>query len=149
MSVLTVIKEVKEIHPESVVLVKIGKFYNAYFRDAYVIAYMFGYKLRDVEKDVKTAGFPESSYKKVIATLENKKIDYMVLDRRNNYDVDEQEEQGNLNKYNEVYNKAKKYFNIMARIENINKYLCDNVKEEKTLEIVRRMEEIIYEQRKV
>ena len=42
MSVLTVIKEVKEIHPESVVLVKIGKFYNAYFRDAYVIAYMFG-----------------------------------------------------------------------------------------------------------
>ena len=145
MSVLTIIKEVKEIHPEVVVLVKIGKFYNVYLKDAYIISYLFGYKLRDMEKDVKSAGFPEVSLKRVIATLENKKIDYMILDRRNNYDADEKFENGNLNKYNEIYNKAKKHFNILARIENINKYLCDNVKEEKTLEIIRRMEQIIYE----
>ena len=145
MSVLTIIKEVKEIHPEVVVLVKIGKFYNVYLKDAYIISYLFGYKLRDMEKDVKSAGFPEVSLKKVIATLENKKIDYMILDRRNNYDADEKFENGNLNKYNEIYNKAKKHFNILARIENISNYLHNNMNKKETLNILKRMEQIIYE----
>ena len=96
MSVLTIIKEVKELHPERVVLVKIGKFYNVYMKDAYIIGYLFGYKLRDMEKDIKSAGFPEVSLKRVLATLENKKIEYMILDRRNNYDVDEKYEIGNI-----------------------------------------------------
>ena len=145
MSVLTIIKEVKEIHPEVVVLVKIGKFYNVYLKDAYIISYLFGYKLRDMEKDVKSAGFPEVSLKRVIATLENKKIDYMILDRRNNYDADEKFENGNLNKYNEIYNKAKKHFNILARIENISNYLHNNMNKKETLNILKRMEKIIYE----
>lgn len=145
MSVLTIIKEVKEIHPEVVVLVKIGKFYNVYLKDAYIISYLFGYKLRDMEKDVKSAGFPEVSLKRVIATLENKKIDYMILDRRNNYDADEKFENGNLNKYNEIYNKAKKHFNILARIENISNYLHNNMNKKETLNILKRMEQIIYE----
>ena len=145
MSVLTIIKEVKEIHPEVVVLVKIGKFYNVYLKDAYIISYLFGYKLRDMEKDVKSAGFPEVSLKKVIAALENKKIDYMILDRRNNYDTDEKFENGNLNKYNEIYNKAKKHFNILARIENISNYLHNNMNKKETLNILKRMEQIIYE----
>ena len=145
MSVLTIIKEVKEIHPEVVVLVKIGKFYNVYLKDAYIISYLFGYKLRDMEKDVKSAGFPEVSLKRVIATLENKKIDYMILDRRNNYDADEKFENGNLNKYNEIYNKAKKHFNILARIENISNYLHNNINKKETINILKRMEQIIYE----
>ncbi len=145
MSVLTIIKEVKEIHPEVVVLVKIGKFYNVYLKDAYIISYLFGYKLRDMEKDVKSAGFPEVSLKRVIATLENKKIDYMILDRRNNYDADGKFENGNLNKYNEIYNKAKKHFNILARIENISNYLHNNMNKKETLNILKRMEQIIYE----
>ena len=145
MSVLTIIKEVKEIHPEVVVLVKIGKFYNVYLKDAYIISYLFGYKLRDMEKDVKSAGFPEVSLKKVIAALENKKIDYMILDRRNNYDTDEKFENGNLNKYNEIYNKANKHFNILARIENISNYLHNNMNKKETLNILKRMEKIIYE----
>ena len=109
------------------------------------ILYLFGYKLRDMEKDVKSAGFPEVSLKKVIAALENKKIDYMILDRRNNYDTDEKVENGNLNKYNEIYNKAKKYFNILARIENISNYLYNNMNKKETLNILKRMEKIIYE----
>ena len=145
MSVLTIIKEVKEIHPEVVVLVKIGKFYNVYLKDAYIISYLFGYKLRDMEKDVKSAGFPEVSLKRVLATLENKKIDYMILDRRNNYDADEKFENGNLNKYNEIYNKAKKHFNILARIENISNYLHNNMNKKETINILKRMEQIIYE----
>ena len=145
MSVLTIIKEVKELHPERVVLVKIGKFYNVYMKDAYIIGYLFGYKLRDMEKDIKSAGFPEVSLKRVLATLENKKIEYMILDRRNNYDVDEKYEIGNINKYNEIYNKAKKIANLQARIENIYQYLNTNINKKEISNILRKMEQTIYE----
>ena len=53
MSVITVMKEIKAIHPEYVSLIKIGKFYNVYLRDAYILSYLFGYKLRDMEQDKK------------------------------------------------------------------------------------------------
>ena len=145
MSVLTIIKEVKELHPERVVLVKIGKFYNVYMKDAYIIGYLFGYKLRDMEKDIKSAGFPEVSLKRVLARLENKKIEYMILDRRNNYDVDEKYEIGNINKYNEIYNKAKKIANLQARIENIYQYLNTNINKKEISNILRKMEQTIYE----
>lgn len=36
MSVVTVIKEVKKIHKEDVVLIKIGNFYHCYGKDAYI-----------------------------------------------------------------------------------------------------------------
>ena len=35
------------------------------------------------------SGFPTSSIKKVEARLENKKINYIVLDRKDNYAVNE------------------------------------------------------------
>ena len=35
MSVITVIQEIKAIHPEYVALVKIGSFYNVYMKEAY------------------------------------------------------------------------------------------------------------------
>lgn len=73
MSVITVMKEIKAIHLEYVSLIKIGKFYNVYLRDAYILSYLFGYKLRDMEQDIKTCGFPEIALNKVISTLENKK----------------------------------------------------------------------------
>ena len=41
MAVLTIIKTIKSIHPESIVLVKIGKFYNVYGRDSYIMYYLF------------------------------------------------------------------------------------------------------------
>lgn len=145
MSVLTIIKEVKELHPERVALVKIGKFYNVYMKDAYIIGYLFGYKLRDMEKGIKSAGFPEVSLKRVLATLENKKIEYMILDRRNNYDVDEKYEIGNINKYNEIYNKAKKIANLQARIENIYQYLNNNINRKDISNILKKMEQTIYE----
>ena len=48
MAIITMIKVIKEIHPESLVLVKVGKFYNAYGKDSYILSYLFGYKLKTV-----------------------------------------------------------------------------------------------------
>ena len=37
MSVITMIKAIKKIHTEDVVLVKIGKFFHTYGKDAYIM----------------------------------------------------------------------------------------------------------------
>ena len=46
MSILNIVKTVKEIHKEEIVFVKIGKFYQVYGKDAYVMSYLFEYKLK-------------------------------------------------------------------------------------------------------
>lgn len=145
MSVITMIKEIKAIHPEYVAIIKIGSFYNVYMKDSYILSYLFGYKLRDCEQDIKTCGFPEMSLKKVISMLEIKKINYLIIDRRNNYDIDEKFEMGNLNKYNEIYNKAKKQSNTKERIDNITKCLYDNIDKKNILNIIKNIEQVMYE----
>ena len=103
------IETIKEIHTKDICLFKIGTFYHAYGRDAYILSYMFGYKIKDLEKKYKECGFPVSAISKVCAKLENNKINYLIIDRRNNYDVDEKEDYKNLNRYAEFYEKANKY----------------------------------------
>ncbi len=55
--------------------------------------------------------FPKNSLNKVIATLENRKINYIIVDRRNNYEVVEKLDNKNLNKYEEIFEMAKKELN--------------------------------------
>ena len=81
ISIITIIKEVKNVHPEDITMVKVGNFYRVYGKDAYIIAYLFKYKISE-ENDIMVSGFPTSSIKKVEARLENKKINYIVLDRK-------------------------------------------------------------------
>ena len=94
-------------------------------------------------------GFPESSIKKVIAKLEEKKINYLILDRRNNYDVDDICDNKNLNAYLKYFEKAKKYINCKMRIDNINDFLIKIMGKEDFKDIINKMEDIINERRKV
>ena len=94
------IKGIKQIHSKDVVLVKIGKFYYCYGKDAYMISYFFDYKLNLVENIIYSCGFPSQSLSKVIAKLENKKISYLIADRRNNYEVEEKKKNKKQNYYN-------------------------------------------------
>ena len=48
MSILNIVKTAKEVHKNDIILVKIGKFYQVYGKDAYVISYFFEYKLKKV-----------------------------------------------------------------------------------------------------
>ena len=41
------------------------------------------------------------------------KINYINVDRRNNYEVDEKSDNKNLNKYDEIFEKAKQYIKII------------------------------------
>ena len=144
MAVITIIKTIKTIHPESIALVKVGKFYNVYGKDSYILSYLFGYRLKEVE-NVSTCGFPVESLHKILNKLENKKINYLLLDRRNNYDVDEILDNKNLNAYTKTYEKAKEYINSKNRVNQINDYLLHNLNNKK---LINEIEKVIEDERR-
>ena len=110
MGIINVVKTIKQIHKNDITIVKNGKFYHIYGKDSYIVSYLFGYKLKDVE-GISVCGFPTNSVNKVIAKLEPNKINYIIIDRKNDYEVEEKSDNKNLNKYLEYYEKAKKYIN--------------------------------------
>ena len=44
--ILNIVKTVKEIYIKDITIVKIGKFYQVYGKDAYIISYFFEYRLK-------------------------------------------------------------------------------------------------------
>lgn len=87
-----------------------GKFYNVYKDDAYILNYLFGYKVLDKRK----SGFPDSSINKVKNELENKKISYQII-----YDDKEPEVKNykNLNNYDKYMKLAMEKIDIKERID--------------------------------
>ena len=74
MSVVNMAKNIKEIHPNDLVIYKVGAFYNSYGKDAYILSYLFEYRIKEVELNISVAGFPKNAISKVIARLEREKI---------------------------------------------------------------------------
>ena len=148
MGVINIVKNAKEIHPEFVLIIRIGKFYYTYEKDSYIISYLCNYKLGKFQ-EISRCGFSLESLNRVIAKLEQNKINYMILDRKHNYDVETKEDNKNLNNYNKIFQKAKKVINLKIRIENINVYLLNNINNKDINNIIRKMEEIINEGRKI
>ena len=89
--------------------------------------------------------FPKTAYNKVISKLENNKINYTILDKRNNYEEEEKSNNKNLNKYVEFYEKAKNEISLKIRIEKIQKYLLET----KDKETIFQIEKVINERRKI
>ena len=58
MSTIYMVKNIKELFPEYVLLVKIGTFYESYNHDAYIISYLFNYKMKTLIDGDKNCGFP-------------------------------------------------------------------------------------------
>ena len=139
------IKTIKDIHPDWVCIFKIGTFYHAYNKDSYILSYLFNYKIKELGKNHVESGFPEVALARVQAKLENKKINYIVLDRKNNYDVDYQENYNKQNNYNNVYEKANKKINRTKRIERISEFLKENIEASDFTKLIGKMEEIMYE----
>ena len=87
MGIINIVKNVKEIHNKYVVLVKVGNFYYCYGRDSYIISYLLNYKINILKDYTYSCSFPQSAINKVMSMLENNKINYVILDRRNNYEI--------------------------------------------------------------
>lgn len=142
MSIVTIIQEAKQIHPDYVIMTKVGKFYKVYGKDAYILSYLLQYKVK-VEGKFMSLGFPDHSLNKVQSILENRKINYLVLDSRTNYSIDEKQEFKNLNKYKEVYEKSKTYVNNKNRIDRIYDYLISEAYDDELKIKLTKIEEII------
>ena len=145
MGTVNIIKVMKQVHPESILLVKVGTFYHTYGRDAYIISYLFGYQIKKVEANMDTCGFPKSAINKIIKKLEDEKISYITLNRSLNYEVEDQSNFKTENKYKDMYNKAHKYLAKKLKIDNIYQYLLENIQEENIKEKINKIEEILYE----
>lgn len=148
MGIINIVRTIKQVHQYDIVFVKIGKFYNIYGRDSYIISYLFRYKLKQIE-NISMCGFPVNSLNKIVAELEDRKINYLIIDKRNNYEVDEIFDNKNLNNYIKYFEKAKKYVNYKARIDNINNFMLENIDKDDFKNIISKMEEVINERRKV
>ena len=80
-----------------------------------------------------------------MAKLEEKKIDYIFLDVKNNYDIEEKISNGNLNKYTKVLEKSYKKVKTKNKIENIMDILKSQIEEPNFIDKLNKIEEIINE----
>lgn len=142
------IKEIKAIHPEYIVMIKTGTFYAVYGKDASIISYIFDYQFKEVN-DTITCGFPAASVKKVQAKLENSKINYLIIDRRSGYTVDFKMDFNNSNTYQKHYEISKTYVNNQRKINKIYNYLTENSKNANLFKTLKEIEKLVNEAGKI
>ena len=146
MGIINIVKNVKEIHNKYVVLVKVGSFYYCYGRDSYIISYLFKYKINILKDYTYSCSFPQNAINKVISVLENKQINYIILDRRNNYEIIEKSDNRNLNRYDKIYEIGRRENVKKMRVEKIYSYLLENMDNK---ELIDNIEKVINERRKI
>ena len=139
-----VIKTIKEVRPDTICLFKVGTFFHCYNRDSYIVAYLFGYQVRSLEGETKECGFPISAINKIEAKLEDKKINYAIYDRQDNYAEDEVVDFKNLNEYNKYFEKSREYINYKFRIERINNKLLSNIDTKELKNTLSKIEDILF-----
>lgn len=147
MKIENTIKVFKEIHPTSIIMIKMGTFYHAYGRDSYILSYLFNYQVKKIQTNYSTCGFPASGLSKVLSKLEELEISYIILNKSENYEIVEEEDFKGKNKYNEMYNKSYNYVSRKNRIDSIYQFLLESISEEQIKDKILRIEEIIYEAR--
>ena len=109
-------------------------FYEVYDDDAVILNYLLGYK--NIKGRV---GFPINAFSKVINILEDKKINYKIVDEQ-----EEIKDFKNLNQYLNILAKASDKVEVNNKINKI----LDKLKtfDEGTLyEILEKVESIVYE----
>ena len=142
MGTINVVKTIKFVHEFCVVLVKIGTFYSVYGKDEYINTYLYKYKKKE-RKNVPICSFPVYSLSKVENTLEKNKINYIVVDRRSNYKIEEKVINKQKNNYEKMLEKANKSITYVLRIQKIYDFLLekrDSINIEKKL---KQIEEVL------
>ena len=118
----------------SIVLRKVGGFYQAFDDDALIISYLFNYKITNYR-----SGFPVNTLNKVTNALEERKINYLVKGEEETFKVFKKD-----NNYSKYLDKAKTKDKIDKRVKNILEKL-NSMETTKLEKILKTIEEIIYE----
>ena len=149
MGLVAEAKRIKEVHPNYLILYKSGAFYKSFGKDAYLLSMLLNYNVRIIDNNVATCGFPLNSIFKVRTKIEEQKINYMVIDQRNNYDVEVREEFGNLNEYDMQFEKAYSKNKCKKKINHIVEQLTLMIEKTNFKETIRKIEDVLDEARKV
>ena len=104
-----------------IILFKQGNFYYSINYDALVLNRIFNYKVNVVSDFIKV-GFPLKTIDKVIPVLEEKNVNYIIIDK----EVIEKKKYPN-NEYFDYLNVDSNYEFVLNRINKIDKTLKDNL----------------------
>lgn len=149
MGMVEMSKRLKDVHLNFLILYKSGTFYKTFGKDAYILGAMFDYNVHIVNQNIPTCGFPMSAEKRVRTKLEENKINYKIVDPRNEYSVDVSEDYKNLNEYE---NELKKDFTLIKYkkvINRITEELTMHMNKPDFKDIIRKIEDILDETGKI
>ena len=54
-----ILETIRKVHKDTVIIVKTGNFYNVFGQDAYILSYLFGYKLNKIHNNIITTWLSE------------------------------------------------------------------------------------------
>jgi len=115
---------VVNIKKELIELRKSGKFYNSFGDDAIILHYLTGYKIVAEKGGV---GFPETAYNKVINTLDEEEVSYIVYEKEN---ILAEKDFKKLNSYKSLLKKGTQELSVEERFNKIEKKIKElNAKE--------------------
>lgn len=115
-------------------MIKVGNFYHIYDEDAIIMFYLFKYVVGDKNNRV---GFPVKNLTKVVNTLKAKEISYYI-DDNNLYEF-------NNDNYYQILDRSKIYYSLVKDVDDIYKYLMDNIERKYIKRIINKIKDIIDE----
>lgn len=149
MGMLEEAMRIKKIHPTNVLMFKSGNFYKVFGKDSYILSSLLDYQINKVNENIPTVGFPLNSIYKVRLKLEEEKINYMVINPRNNYYVDTEENFKNLNNYEKEFEIGYKQEKNKKKIRHITAELQEITDKPYFKEVIRKMEDVLDEARQI
>lgn len=117
---------------KSLILYKIGKFYNAYGDDGLILHELLGYKYVEYKQ---MTGFPESAFIKVKSLLEKENIPFVVYEK----DIKVLENKGIYKNYNTILKDALKNYDMEKRLDRL-KNKINNLSLEQLEKIIEELE---------
>lgn len=139
MGTIDIVKIIKKTQKDNIAMIKIGKKIYTYGKDACIVSYIFKYKIKLINNNMYVCSFPKEKLDKIMYTFENKKINYVVLDRKHSYRLDEEYQDEKCNNYNEYLEKSIKYVKRKNQIDMIYNTLIKDIEsnqfDEKIIEI--------------
>ena len=116
-------------------IIKNGNFYNVYEEDDILFNYLFRYKLTNGK-----VGFPQNSYNKIINTLEDRKINYIVTIGEDTITKDFK----NINRYPIEMSKIKNKVDIIDKLAKLRKKI-DNLAEDQLVALIEKIDRLLNE----
>lgn len=127
----------KEIYKDYIILIKCGSFYLSLNDDAIVMNRLFNYKIKETTNLIKV-GFPITSLSKIEKTLENKHINYLIVN-----DDNIQKYKYKNNSYSKYSFRLDNYDILVNRINKIYEVLKGSLGNSNLKTILNEIEEIL------